>query len=87
LNAADLVVDIIDLTCGACCAEVVNQIVSGLADTSGLNPIFICSADGSADTVAALTAHFLVTGDTVATLGTLVIDLGVWVAGGADITN
>jgi hypothetical protein len=82
-----LVVDIINLTGGACCAEVVDQIVSRLADTSGLDPIFICSADRSADTVAALAAHFLVARDTVATLGALVIDLGVWIASGADITN
>jgi hypothetical protein len=87
LDAADLVVDIIDLSSWACCAEVVDQIESGFANASGQNPILVGSADGGAHSVAALTTCFLVASNTVTALVNLVINLGFWVAGRADTSN
>jgi hypothetical protein len=46
LYAADLVVDIIDLSSWALGAEVVDQIESRFADASSLNPILVDGADG-----------------------------------------
>lgn len=54
LDAADTLVDIIDLSYGALCAEVVDEEVSRLADAATGDPIFVDVADRSADSVAAL---------------------------------
>jgi hypothetical protein len=69
-------VDIIGLSYGALSAEVVDEVESRLADTATGDPIFIDVADGSADAVAALTCHLVVSINAVAALKFLVVDLG-----------
>jgi hypothetical protein len=54
LNSADALVDVVNLASGALGAEVVDEVEAGLADTSSRDIIFVDVANGSADSVAAL---------------------------------
>jgi hypothetical protein len=80
LVAAYELVDVVELSGRAGGTEVVNQVESWLADASADDPVFILVADGGAHSVAALTAHFLVSVYAVAALVGLVVYLGRGVA-------
>ncbi len=76
LDSADQRINIVVLASGTLGAVVVNQIVSWFADASPSHPILIDCANGGADSIAALSAYFLVSINTVATLQLLIVDLG-----------
>lgn len=84
LDSADHLVDVVELAFRAFGAEVVDQVESGLADTSVQDPVLVLGADRSANTVAALPAHFLEAGNAVTALSPLVVDLRSPVALAAD---
>jgi hypothetical protein len=87
LDAADALVDVVELAGGALGAEVVDQVVSGFADAATVDPVLVGCADGSANSVAALSAHLVVTFNAITALVLLVVDLGGGIALSADSTD
>ena len=87
LDSADSLVNIIELTCGALSTEVVDKIVSWLANTSALDPVFIHSTERSANSVATLSTCFLLAVNAVAALICLVINLSFRVTDAAQSSN
>lgn len=87
LHAADALVDVVELAGGALGAEVVDQVVPGLADAAAVDPVLVGRADGGAHSVAALSADLVVALNAVAALVLLIVDLGGGVALSADSTD
>ena len=83
LNPADSLVDIVELSCRALGAEVVYEIVSWFTDASVSDPVLIDCADGTAYSIAPLSACLSVSADAVAALVFLVVDLCFGVANAA----
>jgi len=76
-------VDIVELACRALCAEIVDQVVAWFADAPSLDPILIDCANGTANSIASLSACFLVAVNAVTALVFLVVDLSLRVADAA----
>jgi len=83
LDPADPLVDVVELAIRALGAEVVDEVVPGLADASVQDEVFVLGTNGSAHAVAALAAHLLVSLNAVAALAVMVVYLSLGVALGA----
>jgi len=77
LYSADSLVDVIELASWALGAEIVDQVVPRFANAPILDPVLIDCANGGADSIAALSACFLVAVDAVTALVLLVVELGI----------